>query len=129
MNSCVNLRQWFGQKYRIRWDEADESNHQDPWMMTIPCRLGTIYPYGGDMLAVEVDGHNPTANRLAVLPDVIAHQIGDFERTYLFHVGLFEQIAALVHPHRKPELTDEQRQDRADRMAAFRTEKKAGLSV
>src|SRR5262249_31645267 len=112
-------------KYRIRWDEADESGHTDPWMMTIPCRLGIIYPHGGDVLAVEVDGHPVIAKRLAAIDGVKLWQDGEDEETFLFHVDLFNLVAAVVLPKRKSQLTDEQRQKRADGMAAVRACKKA----
>ncbi len=58
MGECVNLRERFGAEYRITWDEAREGWDESPWLMQIPCRGGiTIYPHGGNLLAVEVDYH------------------------------------------------------------------------
>ena len=67
---CINLQEQFGQQYRITFDPAYNPKHVprdklDAWMMLIPCRRGVIYPHGGDLLIVEVDGRRVTANRLA----------------------------------------------------------------
>jgi hypothetical protein len=58
MAECIDLRERFGAEYRITWDEAREGRDESPWLMQIPCRGGiTIYPFGGTLLAVEVDYH------------------------------------------------------------------------
>ena len=59
--TCINLRERFGQQYRLGLDEAAAVS-KCPWTVTIPCRWGTIYPHGGEMLAVEIDGHPKLAN-------------------------------------------------------------------
>jgi hypothetical protein len=97
------------------------TERKDPWMMTIPCRSGAvIYPYGGDLLAVELDHHPKMAKRLAVIPGIRPHQCGDGERTFLFPVELFDQVAALVKPRVKRRLTPEQRAVGAANLAAWR---------
>jgi hypothetical protein len=99
----VNLRQRFGDRYRIGFDPAyDQRNvprdKLDPWAMTIPCRSGLIYPFGGTALAVEVDGHPGLARRLATLPGVRLHQDGDCEKTFVFDAADFDAVAAIVRP-------------------------------
>jgi hypothetical protein len=54
MTPCINLQEQFGQQYRLGLDEAAKEKN-DLWMMTMPARWGTIYPHGGEMLAVEID--------------------------------------------------------------------------
>jgi hypothetical protein len=106
--TCINLREPFGQQYRIGFDEAAEGK-SDPWMMTIPCRFGTIYPHGGEDLAVEVDGHARISKKVGAIPGIVLHQDGDDEKTFVFPVDLFDQVAAIVEPKRVKRLTDEQR--------------------
>ena len=62
-------------------------------------------PHGGETVAVEIDRHPIIAGQLRRLPCCRVHQDGDGETTLLFHVGDFDKVAALVLPHRKPQLT------------------------
>ena len=93
--TCVNLRERFGQQYRISHDEAALTwgERADPWMMTIPCRWGIIYPHGAEVLALELDGHPKIAKQIAEISGIVLHQDGDDEKTFVFPVGLFEQVA------------------------------------
>jgi hypothetical protein len=66
-------------------------------MTQIPCKYGTIYPYGGELLAVECDYHNGIAARLTALG--LRHsQYGDYEHTFIFHVNDWAKVAAVVKP-------------------------------
>jgi hypothetical protein len=109
----INLWERFGETHRITFDEAAalRGPHGDPWLMEIPCRLGTIYPHGGEILALEIDHHDFTAARLRGLGLVVA-QDGDREKTFLFPVDRFEEVAAIVEPKRRRRLAPEQRQAR-----------------
>jgi hypothetical protein len=113
MAECIDLAAMFGEQYRIGHDEAAATwgERRDPWMMTIPCRLGTIFPHGGRMLAVEVDYHPSAARKLAKLPGVTIHQDGGFHRemTFLFPVEMFSEVAAIAQPRRRKRLSAEHR--------------------
>ena len=104
--TCIDLRERFGEQYRIGFAEAAEGRN-DPWMMTIPCRWGTIYPHGGEMLALDLDGHPRVAKQVAAITGIVLHQDGDEEKTFLFPVSLFDQVAALVEPKKVRRLTEE----------------------
>ena len=65
-------------------------------MMTIPCRTGTIYPHGGETLALELNGHPKIALKVAAIHGVVLHQDGDEEKTFLFPVILFPKVALVV---------------------------------
>src|SRR5262249_57395297 len=67
---------------------------------------GTIFPHGGEVLAVEV-GYR-LAKRLDVL-GLKLHQTGDRERTYLFPVQRFAEVAAVVLPRKRRRLSEENR--------------------
>src|SRR4051794_23742472 len=119
--TCIDLRERFGDRFRITYDAAYDAkgrHHRDPWYALIPCRGNvTIYPFGWDLLAVEVDRHPGLAKQLSTIPGVTLHQAGDHERTYLFPAHLFDQVAAIVKPRRRRKLTPEQRQAAAERLA------------
>jgi hypothetical protein len=113
--NCVNLRKTLGKKWRITWDPAYNPRHVareslDPWMMQIPCRGGmTIYPHGGTKLAVECDYHPQVARQLGSIPGVELVQDGDHEKTFVFDVSLFDQVAAIVNPRRRRRLSAQHR--------------------
>ncbi len=122
---CINLRQRFGKVYRITYDPAYDHKgihrkNLDPWYMQIPCRKGVIYPQGSDRLAVEIDYHGPTAKLVSKIPGITRTQRGDNEQTFTFHVDLFDQIAELVQPKKRRVLTEEQRQELAQRIQRAR---------
>jgi hypothetical protein len=77
----IDLWQRFGDRFRLTFDEVATvgGRNGDPWLMQIPCRLGTIYPHGGEILALEIDYHDFTAARLRRAGLVLA-QDGDRER-------------------------------------------------
>jgi hypothetical protein len=45
----TNLSELFP-RYRLSWDESDESGHQDPWSMELIGKFGKVFPHGGDRL-------------------------------------------------------------------------------
>jgi hypothetical protein len=131
--TCVNLAARFGRDYKITHDPAARTRSQkrDPWMMQLPCRGEgvTIYPFGGDRLAVEVDGRPGLAKKLAGIPGVVLWQDGDGEKTFLFPVGRFTEVAAVVKPHRRRRLSAEQRAELAARLLAAKTSRRQALQA
>src|SRR5262245_54941426 len=114
--TCINLLQTFGDRFRSTYDEAYDPAHvpiakRDPWMMQIPCEGpgATIYPFGGTILAIELNRRFQLANRLKALPGVALHQDGNTEKTFLFDVSLFDQVVAIVSPRTKRAVSEEQR--------------------
>jgi hypothetical protein len=77
--TCIDLQERFGRQYRISHDDAASTwgERTDPWMMTIPCRWGVIYPHGANVLALELDGHPKIAKLVASNPGIVLHQDGD----------------------------------------------------
>ncbi len=115
--TCIDLKKRFPQ-YRITLDEACE-DRKDSWMYQIPCRFGTIYPHGGDMLAVEVNYRRKVVPQLRAL-GLTEHQSGDGEYTFLFNPEQFKAVADLVGAKRKRKLSPEHRQKIAARFAEMR---------
>jgi len=87
----------------------------------------TIYPHGGDRLAVEVDGRPGLAKKLAAIPGVELGQDGDGEKTFLFDLGLFDAVAGVVRPHRRRRLSAGQRAELAGRMRAANASRRQAL--
>jgi hypothetical protein len=116
--NCLNLMNMVGDKYPITFDPAYSARNVpraklDAGMMELVCRGRgvTIYPYGGDILAVEVDRRPSIAAKLKTIEGLKLHQDGDVEKTFLFNVALFEQVAEVVKPRRKRQVSDERRQE------------------
>src|SRR5688500_17150373 len=107
--NCINLLGMFGDKYRVTFerDSAEGPRDRDPWLHQIPCqgRGVIIYLYGGTTLAVDVDRRPSIAARLRALDGVKLHQDGDTEKTFLFDMSLFDQVAVIVKPRRKRKAT------------------------
>ncbi len=115
--ACVNLMESFGREYHISFDEADDRQRRvtiDPWMLEIPCRRGVIYPYGGDVLGVMVDNLCYVAKRLAELACCRLVQDGHTEKTFLFDVNDFPEVADVVLPKRRRQVSEAQRQRLGD---------------
>lgn len=106
MAVCIDFRKRFGSELRIGLDPSAASP-TDPWMLTLKCRFGTIYPHGGDRLAVEVDHHPGIARQLVALPGVVLHQDGDREKTFLFDAAEFDSVAAIVLPRKRRRLSED----------------------
>jgi hypothetical protein len=114
VTECVNLLEMFGDRFRVSFDPAYDPDHVprtklDPWMMQLLCERGVIYPYGGDRLAVEIDSRPQTAKAVGAIPGVVLYQDGSTEKTFLFPLSLFDQVAGIVRPRKRRRLSDEQR--------------------
>src|SRR5262249_34671141 len=112
--TCINLTELFGDRYRLGHDPAAQTRGEraDPWAMTLPWQCGTIYPHGGDLLAVEANYRPGIAKQVAALDGVRCVQDGDQEKTFVFPLDLFDSVAAIVKPRkrRRCHLSPEQRQ-------------------
>jgi hypothetical protein len=122
--ACVNLLERFGERLKISWDASYDpkgKRNLDPWMMLLPCQGNgvVIYPQGGTRLAVEINYRLPLARKVAALEGLILHQDGNWEKTFLFESTRFEQVAALVKPRRRKQLTEEQRQQALSNLTPF----------
>lgn len=114
-----NLRDLFGDRFRIGYDPAAATRvaRMDPWMQTMPCQNGVIYPYGVNRLAVECK--TATARRLTGLPNIIVHQQGDTDWTLLFDLAMFEAVAKIVKPRKRRRLSKEQKAANVEKLKVF----------
>ncbi len=68
-----------------------------------------IYPHGGDLLAVEVEGRRVTANRLRKLVSTTTYQEGDSFLAVTFHAADFDEVATIVKPRRRRQVSEVER--------------------
>lgn len=125
MTACVNLRERFGDVYRVQHEEsyaADRGEHArtaDPWLMVIPCQHGQIYPHGRDVLAASTNTRGGIARKLAALDCTTVVQDGSDGINATFHVRDFERVAELMKPKRRRRMTEEQQRAAAERLAKY----------
>ena len=127
----IHLRERYGDTYRVVYEESYYAQHGpnahrvDPAYQIIRCRGGHhIFPWGGDTLAVSLDKAPRLSKRLQAIGCRV-QQSGDDGDTLVFDVGLFDQVAAIVKPYRRPRLTPERRAAMADRMRKVRAQETA----
>jgi hypothetical protein len=122
MPTCVNLMERFGSKYRVTFEDgydAKGKHSPDPAMMELRGRFGTIYAHGPGTLAVMCDRHPAARKQLTNLVSCRLVQDGDHEATFVFDAERFREVAAIVKPRRKRQMTDEQRQAATERLKSF----------
>ena len=131
---CVNLRERFGKQFRIEYDPAYDPKGRprdklDPWMIIIPTRVGCVIPHGETLLVAEIEGHRKVKARLNRLACCRIHQDGDDFGAFIFDMVDFAQVAAIVRPHRKAQMSEEQREKARERMLEVRaqTQSKQGV--
>ena len=113
---CVNLKERFGRKYRVTYEESHYAQYgpraqtDDPWLQIIPCRRGHIFPHGDNILAASTNNRGPTAHKLAALDFTTVHQDGDDGITIVFPVERFPEVAELMKPRRRRQVSDQERQ-------------------
>ena len=111
----INLQEQSSTRYRVALDAAYNPKHVprdklNPCMMQMPCQRGVVYPHGGGLLAVEVEGRRVTANRLRQLDCTTTFQEGDSFLAVTFHAADFDKVAAIVKPKRRRQVSDAERQ-------------------
>ena len=125
MCNLINLKEKFGDKYRITKDPAVEKGTKkvDPIYWIIPCRLGEIFPYGGKYLAVMVTKPR-IAQQMKKWKELEVTQDAEDAVIFKFHVKDFDKIAERVLPHKRPKISNSERAKRSQRMKESKTYRK-----
>jgi hypothetical protein len=124
VEDCVNLKERFGKRFKVADEESYEAAYgpgafrEDPWLMIVLCRHGHIFPHGGATLAATTEGRG-TARKLAALDCVTVYQDGSDGVTVLFNVADFVQVAKVMKPRRRRQMTEEQKRLAAERLAKY----------
>ena len=119
--SVVDLQDRLGNRFRISHDPACDAEHKrpEPEQLVIRCRTGAeIYPHGGSMLVVELEGHRTIRKRLDAPACCRLHRPGDDFAAYVFDVADFEAVAVIVKPYRRRQMTAAQRDELRARFQA-----------
>ena len=128
-----NLKELAGKSLRCRtsseWFETTGNQNDtcnDPWYYEIPGRVGTIVPWGDDMLAVVVDGRPILEKELMRQPWVTqAHsQYGDDGCNAVLHVSHFKKAVRFAKSWKVPTKTEEQIAASVERLKAYQWKKR-----
>lgn len=117
--NCIDLKERFGQRCRIRYEDTDRRG-RDPWLAMIDCRHGHIYPHGGDLIGASTNNRGAIAKRLAALACVRVVQDGDDGINVVFNAADFLTVAAVMKPKRRRSLTPAQATERTERLRKYR---------
>jgi hypothetical protein len=139
----IDLKKQFGEKYRVRWDEAKKAggwtNADHPWLMQIVGATGFISLHTPTTLAVVAIGKRKSLElaKLAGIdlklpisqqsprPGWRALQFGDWELRCAFPIEETDKVARLIGARVRKPMTPEQKA----RFAAIRPKKTAALPV
>lgn len=115
MPTCLNLRETYGDKYRVAYEESYYAEHgsgsraDDPWLQIIPCQHGHIGPFCTNRLFASTDRRGPTARALRALDCCEVWMDGDDGLSVMFAPADFKRVAAVMKPKRKRQLSPERR--------------------
>jgi hypothetical protein len=70
-------------------------------------------------VAASTNARGPTARKLAALKFTTVAQDGDDGLTVVFAVEHFPKVAKILHPHRRPQMTDAQKAAAIQRLAKY----------
>jgi len=116
--TCIDLKREFGSRYRIGLDPAakhEPGGTHDPWMFTIRCQYGEIYPYGGEKLAFHCTGNIIRRKLKEAFPDMeISNWSDDGEAIFIFHVDQFAEVAKFAKPRQRRQVSESERRRLAE---------------
>jgi len=107
MPDCINLKERFGDQFKIGKDPAYFAEYgpnayiEDPQYHTVECQHGHIFPWGGETLAVSTNNRGPIANAIAALDCCTVVQDGSDGITATFPVASFDEVAPIIRARRK----------------------------
>lgn len=122
---CHNLRQLFGDRFQIEYDEAYYAEHgpnaraDDPWLQIIPCRNGHICPWGRGTIAACTRSAGPVVKALMRLQGAAMQQNGSDGANIVFPVEMFDRVADIMHPRKRRRLSLEARAAAIERLAKY----------
>lgn len=118
MSQCINLKRRYGKLYRVKYEESyyaergQGARAEDPWLMTLLCLHGHICPWGGELLAACTNNSGALAGRLMRLEFIRRDlsQVGSDGVNAVFHIEHFDEVASLMKPRKRRQMSPEQRE-------------------
>lgn len=94
----LNLEVEFGRRWRIELDEAANGRRKDPWLFTIPCRHGHLYPAGPDRIGAATNRPGAIPRKLRAIPGVVVEADGDDGCNCTFTRAALRHVARVMKP-------------------------------
>ena len=126
MMDCINLKDRFGGRYRVVYEESYFAEHgqtaraDDPWLQVLLCQHGHIYPHGGELLAAATDKRGGIAKKLAALDCTTVVQDGSDGANVVFPVEHFDEVARIMKARKRRRLSPEHRRKLTEAAAKYR---------
>ena len=94
----LNLEVEFGRRWRIELDEAAGGRRKDPWLFTVPCRNGHLYPAGPDLIGAATSRPGAIVRKLRAIPGVVVEADGADGANVVFTRAALRHVARVMKP-------------------------------
>jgi hypothetical protein len=94
----IDLEVEFGRRWRIELDEAANGRRRDPWMLTIPCRYGHLFPAGPDLIGAATNHSGAIVRKLRAIPGVEVVADGEDGANVVFSPAAIRYVARVMKP-------------------------------
>jgi hypothetical protein len=94
----IDLEVEFGRRWRIELDEAASGRRRDPWLLTIPCRNGHLYPAGPDLIGAATNRPGAIVRKLRAIPGVTVEADGTDGANVIFTRAALRHVARVMKP-------------------------------
>jgi hypothetical protein len=94
----LNLEVEFGRRWRIELDEAAQGRRKDPWMLTIPCRHGHLFPAGPDLIGAATNRAGAIVRKLRAILGVVVVADGSDGANVTFTRAALSHVARVMKP-------------------------------
>jgi len=101
----IDLQAEFGRRWRIDLDPAAAGRRKDPWLFTVPCRNGHLYPAGGDLIGAATNRSGAIVRRLREIPGAVVVADGTDGANVHFPVAVVRYVARVMKPRSCRQLT------------------------
>jgi hypothetical protein len=95
----VDLQAEFGRRWRIDLDPAAAGRRKDPWLFTVPCRHGHLFPAGGDLIGAATNRPGAIVRRLRAISGVEVVADGSDGANVVFPAAVVRYVARVMKPH------------------------------
>ena len=126
MTSCIDLKELFGDRFKLDVDEsyyAERSEFrrdEEVWLTHILCQHGHIGVWGDDLLVACTDSAGAVAKGLAALSFTTVAQDGSDGLNATFPVEHFETVVEIMKPRKRRRLSEEHKAKLAASNAEYR---------
>jgi hypothetical protein len=109
MPECVDLRTVGPYRLVNELTGKKPRTTDDPWVLLIRGRSGSVSPYGGDLLLADTRSVVTTRRILAAVPDAVVTQDGDDGQNITFPAAHLETVAGILGLKRRRVVSEAQR--------------------